>query len=243
MSKMYEALQLAKRDRPALQQLPPPVDPAQVDVTFRLDFDSEMLGLYHALDNIFPGLNQKTILFLGAKGGEGASTVVSSLARVAVERFHRKVAILDTNTLHPTQHQLFGVSPTVGWDDVLRGTELAETVIYQTNVKGLFVAPVSSARAGTVQVIDATGMEGFFGALRESVDLMLIDSAPAMAFPDNIVLSRQSDGVVLVIEAESTRGPVAETVCQQITSAGGRVIGTVFNKRRYYIPEFVYKRL
>lgn len=242
MSKMYEALQQAKGDRQALRK-PTFVDPAQVGVAVRLGLETEMLGLYRALDNVFPGLNQKVILFLGARGGEGTSTVVSNLARVAAEHLNRKVAVLDTDTLHPTQHRLFGVSPVIGWDDVLRGTEPVEKALYRTNENELWVVPVSSARAGTVQVIDAPGMEGFFGALRERFDLVLIDCAPATAFPDSIALSRKADGMVLVIEAESTRWPVAETVCQQVTKAGGKVIGIVFNKRRYYIPEFVYKWL
>jgi len=240
MSKLYEALQQAKRDRKVLPK-PPLVDPAQVGAP--LGLETEMLSLYRSLDNVFPGLNQKVILFLGAKGGEGVSTVVSSLARVAAERLNRKVAILDADTLHPTQHRRFGVSPVVGWDDVLRGTEPAEKAFYRTNGNEVWVVPVSSARAGTVQVIDAPGMEVLFGALRERFDLVLIDCAPATVFPDSIALSRKTDGVVLVIEAESTRWPVAETVHQQITNTGGRVIGIVFNKRRYYIPEFIYQRL
>jgi protein-tyrosine kinase len=240
MSKLYEALQQAKRDRKVLPK-PPLVEPARVGAA--LGLETEMLGLYRSLDNVFPGLHQKVILFLGAKGGEGASTVVSSLARVAAERLDRKVAVLDADTLHPTQHRLFGVSPVVGWDDVLRGTEPAEKAFYRTNGNEVWVVPVSSARAGTVQVIDAPGMEVLFGALRERFDLVLIDCAPATVFPDSIALSRKTDGVVLVIEAESTRRPVAETVHQQITNTGGRVIGIVFNKRRYYIPEFIYQRL
>jgi len=48
--------------------------------------------------------------------------------------------------------------------------------------------------------------------------------------------------VVLVIEPSPPLAR-AETVHQQITNAGGKVVGVVFNKRRYYIPEFVYNRL
>jgi Mrp family chromosome partitioning ATPase len=242
MSKLYEALQQAKQDRKVLPK-PTLVEPARVEAAVALSLETEMLGLYRALDNVFPDLNHKVILFLGAKGGEGTSTVVSSLARVVAERLERKVAVLDTDTLHPTQHRLFGVSPVVGWDAVLRGTEPVDKALYKTNGNGLCVIPVSSAMAGTVQVIDMLGMEGFFGALRERFDLVFIDCAPATASPDSIALSHKADGVVLVIEAESTRWPVAETVCQQVTKAGGKVIGIVFNKRRYYIPEFIYQRL
>lgn len=250
MSKLYEALQQAKEDRLALLQQPVFVDPVPIKVAkavgatvAALGLKTEMLGLYRRLDNVFPGLHQKVILFLGVKGGEGVSTVVSCLARAASEHLNRKVAILDADILHPTQHRLFGVSPTVGWDDVLRGDQLAESVFYPTSSDRLWVVPVSSAKAGTVQVIDAPGMESFFWTLRERFDLVLIDATPATVFPDSIALSRKADGVVLVIEAESTRWPVVETIHQQITNAGGRVIGIVFNKRRYYIPKFIYSKL
>jgi Mrp family chromosome partitioning ATPase len=242
MSKLYQALQQAKVDRPALRQLNF-VHSTLATVVVSPGLETEMLGLYRALDNVFPGLHQKVILFLGAKGGEGTSTVVSGLARVASQHLNRKVAVLDADTLHPFQHRQFGVNPVIGWDDVLRGTQPAEKAFYLTNGDRLWVIPVSSARAGTVQVIDAPGIEVFFGTLRERFDLVLIDGAPATVLSDSIALSRKVDGVVLVIGAESTRWPVAKSVQQQIAHAGGRMLGAVLNKRRYYIPEFIYNRL
>lgn len=240
MSKLYEALLQAKQDKKTTQD---PAAAPRVEATAAFGLDTEMLVLYRSLENVLHGLGQKVILFLGAKGGEGTSTVVSTLARIAAERLNRKVAILDADTLNPAQHRLFGVSPTVGWDDVLRGTVPAEKVFYPTTDDRLWVVPVSAARAGTVQVVDVSGIESLFMALRERVDLILIDCAPATAISDTITLSGKADGVVLVVEAESTRWPVTEAIHQQITNAGGQVIGIVFNKRRYYIPEFLYRRL
>ena len=243
MSKLYEALQEAKQDKkqpwkptlvapPNAETLPQPPD-----------LEPEMLALYRSLDNVFPGLEQKVILFVGAKGGEGTSTVVSNLARVAAEHLNRKVAVLDADTLHPTQHGIFGVNPSLGWDDVLRNAEPAEKALYPTNVDRLWVVPVSSTAQGTAQFIDAPGMADLLGVLRQRVDLILIDCAPFTSFPDSIALSRKADGVVLVVEAESTRSPLAVNLHQQITNAGGQVIGIVFNKRQYHIPEFLYQML
>jgi Mrp family chromosome partitioning ATPase len=51
------------------------------------------------------------------------------------------------------------------------------------------------------------------------------------------------DGVVLVVEAEKTRWPVAETVRDKIKNSGGNILGIVLNKRRYYIPDWIYNKL
>jgi Mrp family chromosome partitioning ATPase len=51
------------------------------------------------------------------------------------------------------------------------------------------------------------------------------------------------DGVIFVVEAEKTRWPVALAAKEKIVSHGGNILGMVFNKRRFYIPEFVYRKI
>jgi Mrp family chromosome partitioning ATPase len=46
-----------------------------------------------------------------------------------------------------------------------------------------------------------------------------------------------------VLEAEKTRWPVAENTKQMIEKNGGKVLGVVLNKRQFYIPDFIYRRL
>jgi protein-tyrosine kinase len=36
---------------------------------------------------------------------------------------------------------------------------------------------------------------------------------------------------------------VAQRAKESIERSGGRVVGIVFNKRQYHIPDFIYKRL
>jgi Mrp family chromosome partitioning ATPase len=83
----------------------------------------------------------------------------------------------------------------------------------------------------------------FWKKLRQRFDLILIDSPPATTSPDGLALSSKVDGIVLVVEAEKTRWPVAESTKNRILSSGGKILGIVLNKRRYHIPDFVYKRL
>jgi len=86
-------------------------------------------------------------------------------------------------------------------------------------------------------------IDSFWESLRQQFDMILIDSPPFETSPDGIAISRRVDGVVLVLEAEKTRWPVAERMKEQILLNGGNILGIVFNKRRYHIPEFVYKWL
>jgi Mrp family chromosome partitioning ATPase len=47
--------------------------------------------------------------------------------------------------------------------------------------------------------------------------------------------------VILVLEAENTRGSIAAANKEKIEKAGGRVLGVVLNKRRNHIPKTLQK--
>jgi capsular exopolysaccharide synthesis family protein len=241
MSKLFEAMEQVHRERSSLR--PAPTTQLRVVPPRSSGFEAEMLTLYRALEGHLGELDQKVILFLGVKAGEGTSTVVSNLARVAAEQFDRKVVVLDTDTLNPAQHRLFRVDRSAGWDDVLKRTQQLEMAIYATADDRVSVVPVSAAGAGNIRVIDAPAIADLFGALRDRFDLVLVDCAPATVFPDSLAIGPKADGVVLVLAAESTRWPVVQNVCHQVEKAEGRVVGVVFNKRRYYIPGSIYARL
>ena len=48
---------------------------------------------------------------------------------------------------------------------------------------------------------------------------------------------------VIVVEAEKTPQPVIEHLRNTLTAAGAKTAGIVMNKRRFYIPARVYKKL
>ena len=83
----------------------------------------------------------------------------------------------------------------------------------------------------------------FWESLRQKYDLVFIDSSSASSSPDGIEIARRVDGVVLVVEAEKTRWQVVENLKEKIENSGGNILGMVFNKRRFYIPESIYRRL
>ncbi len=49
--------------------------------------------------------------------------------------------------------------------------------------------------------------------------------------------------MVLVVEAEKTKWRSVRNVRDQIERVGGNILGVVFNKRHYYIPQSIYKHL
>ena len=57
------------------------------------------------------------------------------------------------------------------------------------------------------------------------------------------MLSSNVDGVAVVVEAGQTRREEILNAQRTIENAGGKFLGFVLNKRRYPVPEWLYKRL
>lgn len=92
-------------------------------------------------------------------------------------------------------------------------------------------------------LFESKSLDAHIEKMKKQADWVLFDSPPINSFNDSIALAHRVDGVVMVVEAEKTRWEVAQSAKQRVESGNGKILGIVLNKRRYYIPEFIYKRL
>lgn len=76
--------------------------------------------------------------------------------------------------------------------------------------------------------------------LRAEFDFSVVE-APAAGTAG--LLGQLSDGVILVVEAHSTRRLAAQKARDNLRAADARLLGTVLSERRFPIPEKLYRRL
>jgi Mrp family chromosome partitioning ATPase len=82
-------------------------------------------------------------------------------------------------------------------------------------------------------LLASEGIGSRFRELREEFDYVLVEAPPASLHPDAKLLGQLADGVVLVIEVDSTRRHDAEAVRADLGQANIRILGTVLNN---YLP-------
>ena len=87
-----------------------------------------------------------------------------------------------------------------------------------------------------------TGLDSV-DALRVSFDNILIDCGALKNSTDAAMLASRVDGVVIVVDAGQSRREEILNSQRMIETAGGKFLGFVLNKRRYPVPEWLYKRL
>jgi len=79
--------------------------------------------------------------------------------------------------------------------------------------------------------------------LRKEFDYVIVDVPALNESADAIALGQQVDGLVVVLEANSTRREAASKVVENLRAAKIRILGAVLNKRTFPIPEALYQQL
>ncbi len=185
------------------------------------------------------GVELKTILVVSSLHGEGASTVVCQFARAMADGGRCHVLLSDLNMRTPSLRRLMRVLGQKGFMNVVADDEPLDNVIQASNVEGVSVITAGSGRYGAIEILDTDKAPSVVNGLAEAADLVFADAPPVTLYPDARALAPLFDGVVLVVEADTTPVSVATRSCQILRDAGANILGVVLNKRKDYIPEVV----
>ncbi|HXM62814.1 MAG TPA: hypothetical protein VN950_18275 [Terriglobales bacterium] len=79
--------------------------------------------------------------------------------------------------------------------------------------------------------------------LRHTFDYTILYGPPAAVGSEAALLASLCDGMVLVVEANSTRRVAAQKVKEKLYAANARLLGAVLSDRTFSIPETIYKKL
>lgn len=220
-----------------------PKHPESINVpTLSVDMEQEMVELYQGLRTVIAN-NGTIIEFIGSVKGEGTSTIAWEFSRVAAVKFHRKVLLFNADWRAPAPYQqsLNGNQKSI--EAVARNSIALDQAIQRVDDGPLFQCRICTDHDLSPDLYDLPAMADVWSELRRSFDLVVIDSPPATASSDGVTISREVDGVVLVMRAETTRWPVSVAVKEKIVKNGGKIVGFAFNDRRFYIPRWIYRRL
>ena len=177
-----------------------------------------------------------TLLVTSARAGEGRTTTAVAIAHALATESNAKVLLVDADTVAPTLHTHFGIEKTPGLSECSEG----EQKIAETGIERLSVMPAGNAPEQTARFLSGDGIVPLLAEWSDLYDHIILDTSPAPATPTPSLLAPHVNGILLVAECERTKWQVLETAQEKLIGAGGNVLGVILNKRRYYIPKFLY---
>lgn len=190
-------------------------------------------------------LDQRTLLLTAANTGSGTSTSALAFASQLALMSAGNVLLIDASLAPGGLSQQLGVAKLRGYSDLLFNQDtppLAQDCIVRLSDQPFDVLPVGTWKRGRDR-LDPEQLRVLLHQLSNQYRFVVIDGEAIYASADSLVIGTLVDGVILVVCAEETRWEVAQAASQRLTQAGARLIGSVFNKRKYYTPKWLYENL
>jgi Mrp family chromosome partitioning ATPase len=263
MSKIFEALEHARAERKALKPelVPAPQAPMAVPAApspapappaakvqpfsfqpFESAFEREMAGIFHPIVSALPS-GKGTILFIGTNENDGTSTIAREFASFVATHAGLTTLLFDADRQKPSQLTRFGIRGAADFEQVITDGRSIDEAIYAVRNTGLHVGALALRPTARPFVFASPRADHLMTQLRDRFDVVVVDAPAPTISPDMLALAAKADGVVLVIQSEETRFHQAKRTKELIETNGGKLIGLVFNKRRFFIPDWIYKRL
>jgi capsular exopolysaccharide synthesis family protein len=207
-----------------------------------IDFTEEIALFRHGVESALPQ-PRRSIVMAGATAGEGVTTLTCYLASSLAVRDAKKTCLVDANFKSPTTSRIFGILGRPGLSDYCTGRAELSDVLCKSESPDLFVMGLGTDLYNPSLVLSHERARGLAAELTQRFDYVLFDSGSVLGNAETSMLASTVDGVVLVVRANRTKREVLAKAEKLIRFSGGSVIGSVLNRRRFPIPDSLYKRL
>lgn len=227
-------VRLAESRASALEVVPAPALPE--------DFVLELTHLRYALESALTGKACRVVAVASAQPREGSTTVALALARVLAQDPSLRILLVDAHTRRAAVADVLGLKPDATLRDLLAGrSDVGRhmAVVERRNLRVLCARPEISSGAS----FPLADLREFLLAASGSYDWVILDIAPILETADAAAVAGLADGVVMVLRAGRTKRPVVARAAMVLQKANARVLGSVLNRRRLEIPEFIYRRI
>jgi Mrp family chromosome partitioning ATPase len=193
------------------------------------------------IDNLFTSATDnaaRAVGFCGVDGEDAPSWIGACAAELAAARLGADICLIDANIAHASVHNHFGLENRYGLLDCLR--DGLTTSLYLRRIGPQLVLLSSGSQAAEHETsLNGDALRSCFADLRSSLDYLIVNLGSSEAPNEVFLLSQCLDGLVLVIDANTTSRAAAQETKQAFESAGVKLFGAVLNNREFPVPRAV----
>ena len=186
------------------------------------------LGGTHSLDS------PKVVLVTSSVPGEGKSSFSVSLARSAAQAGYRSL-LVDCDLRNPSVSRLLKQASGVDLISICQPTEGRDVVVAGDQaevdtVSGMNFIPTAGDARSPQDLLTSSAMEKFLDRMRQSYDLIVLDTSPLLAASDAALLSRLADATILLVQWGATPRAVAVHALRILARESANLVVTVLSR-------------
>ena len=198
------------------------------------------------VQRIFLGGEQNSpriALFSGLERDAGCASICVRAGEILAAQAEGSVCLVDANFQSPSLHEYFDLQNNKGLAEATQESAPIQEFAQQLSPANLWLITggYGASQLNIAKVTDR--LRSRMEELRNAYRYVVFNSGPFWLNANAMLLSKWTDGVVLVLEANSTRRDTARRIKESLAVANTKVLGVVLNNRTYPIPEALYSRL
>jgi capsular exopolysaccharide synthesis family protein len=143
-----------------------------------------------------------------------------------------KTILVDANLYNPGLHQLFGVDLDIGLSTILNEDSSVKEALHQTQYPGLQFMSAGPILPNFADVLSPMRFARVIDELKPEADIVLVDTPAMLQEQEAVVIARELDGVLVVVEAGRVQPVELEATLDILSRSNAHIIGIVLNKVR-----------
>ena len=172
----------------------------------------------------------RNLLITSAGPSEGKSVVLANLAVVTAQS-GKQVTLVDTDMRRPVQHHIFSVDNASGLNNYFKNSSSVAAIdMKDTGVKNLGLLTCGEVPENPAELLGSDSMKTLVETLDDKADLVLFDTPPSLVVADAAIMSSYVDGVILVVDARSTRTGELKKCVEELKRVSAPMLGVVMNR-------------
>ena len=174
--------------------------------------------------------NAKTLLITSALPEEGKSTTAINLA-ITLAKDDKKVLLIDADLRKPSLQRYLRVRPGAiqGLTAVLTNQATTKEAIGYYEMLGIDLMMAGTRPPNPAELIALPKMKAMIRELETIYDYIIIDAPPAGVITDAAVLSRVTDGVLLVVRQNFSTHQDVIKAKEQLKRVEANIMGVILN--------------
>ncbi len=181
----------------------------------------------------------ESVLVTSPGPGAGKSITAANLAVVYAQQ-GLKTLLVDADLRKPTVHYTFRLNNLNGLSNVLIGASTLENAIEDSDVDYLNILSCGPIPPNPAELLASKRMEEVLHQAKQLYDIVIFDTAPALAVADAKILSNIVDGSMVVLRSNMTELEEAERTIDMMQDSHARLLGTVLNDREKSNSNYYY---
>jgi hypothetical protein len=178
----------------------------------------------------------RQVVFSAVDAATDISALCTQLGQALAEQGSGSVCVVEVGSCEHHENQEVDLPSAQTKFGTLRNSSLQLTSRLWAMTREVFLGGHNGA-------FSVVWLRSRLAELRLEFDYTIFEGPRAAAGAAATLLAAQCDGMVMVIEANSTRRVAAQRVKEELCGANARLLGTILSERTFPIPQALYSRL